>query len=253
VARVKRKARADLEAYDCFLRALDQTYPWTSEGHEEALRLLYQAIELDPDYAQAYAFAVYCYIRRFLTGRIFDAEQENELRRIAREAINRGKDDSFSLTWGGFGLAFLAPTTAQLQEGVAFIDQALLLNPNFAGAWHVSGWVRFWLGEPEIAIFGTTDAAEPARYGFPRNGGRDRVCAYSRGIGGLRCRICRVYRVCCRQIRFGVGGAFQAVNLRPCQFLESGDTGTRSHGPTRPLGSRLTYRAHRGRSRRTGP
>jgi tetratricopeptide (TPR) repeat protein len=152
VARVKRKARADLEAYDCFLRALDQTYPWTSEGHEEALRLLYQAIELDPDYAQAYAFAVYCYIRRFLTGRIFDAEQENELRRIAREAINRGKDDSFSLTWGGFGLAFLAPTTAQLQEGVAFIDQALLLNPNFAGAWHVSGWVRFWLGEPEIAI-----------------------------------------------------------------------------------------------------
>jgi tetratricopeptide (TPR) repeat protein len=231
VARVKRKARADLEAYDCFLRALDQTYPWTSEGHEEALRLLYQAIELDPDYAQAYAFAVYCYIRRFLTGRIFDAEQENELRRIAREAINRGKDDSFSLTWGGFGLAFLAPTTAQLQEGVAFIDQALLLNPNFAGAWHVSGWVRFWLGEPEIAI---EHLARPMRLspldtGFHGMGGRDRVCAYSRGIGGLRCRICRVYRVCCRQIRFGVGGAFQAVNLRPCQC-----SGERGHGHAKP-------------------
>jgi adenylate cyclase len=152
VARVKRKTPADLNAYDCFLRASDQIYRWTSESDEEALRLLYQAIELDPDYAQAYAFAVHCYIGRFLTGRIFDAEQENELRRVAREAINRGKDDSFSLAWGGFGHAFLAPTTAQLQEGVAFIDQALLLNLNFARAWHLSGWVRVWLGEPEIAI-----------------------------------------------------------------------------------------------------
>jgi adenylate cyclase len=152
IARVKRKAPADPDAYDCFLRALDQTYRWTSESHEVALRLLYQAIELDPDYAQAYACAVECYVWRFLTGRIFDAEQENELRRLAREAISRGKDDSFSLAWGGYGLAFLAPTTAELHEGVAFIDKALLLNPNFARAWHVSGWVRVWLGEPEIAI-----------------------------------------------------------------------------------------------------
>jgi adenylate cyclase len=152
MARVKRKTPADLDAYDYFLRASDQIYRWTSESHEEALRLLYKAIELEPDYAQAYACAVECYVWRFLTGRIFDAEQENELRRLAREAISRGKDDSFSLAWGGYGLAFLAPTTAELHEGVAFIDKALLLNPNFARAWHVSGWVRVWLGEPEIAI-----------------------------------------------------------------------------------------------------
>jgi tetratricopeptide (TPR) repeat protein len=69
-----------------------------------------------------------------------------------REAINRGKDDSYSLTMGGMGLAFLAQTTAEVEEGVAFIDQALLLNPNFARAWHLSGWARVWLGEPEIAI-----------------------------------------------------------------------------------------------------
>ena len=30
--------------------------------------------------------------------------------------------------------------------------QALLLNPNLARAWHLSGWVRVGLGEPEVAI-----------------------------------------------------------------------------------------------------
>jgi tetratricopeptide (TPR) repeat protein len=33
-----------------------------------------------------------------------------------------------------------------------FIDQALALNTNLARAWHYSGWVRIWLGEPELAI-----------------------------------------------------------------------------------------------------
>jgi adenylate cyclase len=152
IARVKRQTPADLNAYDCFLRARDQIHRYSSESHEEALRLLYGAIELDPDYAQAYALSVHCYIQRFLTGRIIDPEQENELRRVAREAISRGKDDGFSLAWGGFGLAFLAQTTAQLKECAAFIDQALLLNPNLARSWNLSGWVRVWLGEPEIAI-----------------------------------------------------------------------------------------------------
>jgi tetratricopeptide (TPR) repeat protein len=36
--------------------------------------------------------------------------------------------------------------------GLPFIDQALMLNPNLAAAWHVSGWIRVISGEPEIAL-----------------------------------------------------------------------------------------------------
>jgi tetratricopeptide (TPR) repeat protein len=32
------------------------------------------------------------------------------------------------------------------------VDRALVLNPNLAGAWYASGWVRVHRGEPEIAI-----------------------------------------------------------------------------------------------------
>jgi TolB-like protein/class 3 adenylate cyclase len=151
MARVKRNRPADLNTYDYFLRASDLIYQWTPESHEEALRLLYQAIELDPEYAQAYAFATYCLIWRLSTGRS-DAEQQGEIRRFAREAIRYGKDDGFSLAWGGMGLACVARNTAELKEGNAFIEQALVVNRNLARSWNLSGWVKTWLDEPEIAI-----------------------------------------------------------------------------------------------------
>jgi adenylate cyclase len=152
MARIKRKAPADLSAYDCFLRASDQIYRWTNESDEEALRLLYRAIELDPEYAQAYAFAAWCYIRRWTMARVLDAEQESEARRLGREAIRFGRDDGFSLAWGGFTFVIFARTIAEVREGAAFIDQGLLVNPNLARSWNLSGWVRVWLDEPEVAI-----------------------------------------------------------------------------------------------------
>jgi adenylate cyclase len=151
MARVKRKAPADLDAYDLFLRASDYIYQWTAESHEEALRLLYEAIKRDPEYAQASAFAAYCYIWRWSVGRISETEQ-GEARRLAREAIKFGRDDGFSLAWGGMALATFARTIAEVREGAALIDQSLSLNPNLARSWNLSGWVRNMLGEPDLAI-----------------------------------------------------------------------------------------------------
>src|SRR5262249_10513133 len=34
----------------------------------------------------------------------------------------------------------------------SFVDRALALNPNLAGAWYASGWIRVWLGESDLAI-----------------------------------------------------------------------------------------------------
>jgi adenylate cyclase len=39
-----------------------------------------------------------------------------------------------------------------LDEGAAYIDRALALNPNLAPGWIASSLVRVWLGEPEMAI-----------------------------------------------------------------------------------------------------
>jgi tetratricopeptide (TPR) repeat protein len=49
----------------------------------------------------------------------------------------------------GFALAYVV---GDLDDGAAFIDQALVLNPNLAWAGLFSGYAKLWLGEPEEAI-----------------------------------------------------------------------------------------------------
>jgi tetratricopeptide (TPR) repeat protein len=72
-----------------------------------------------------------------------------EAARLARRAVELGKDDALALVRGGYALAYVV---GALDEGAAFIDRGLVLNPNSATAWNASGWAKVWLGEPEVAI-----------------------------------------------------------------------------------------------------
>jgi len=150
IARVKRKPTESLGAYDYFLRGRAALHEGSVQGHKEALQLFYRAIELDPDFASAYGMAAYCYCHRKTNGWLADRQEEiAETERLARRAIEADTDDAVALSYGGFALAYVV---GELDTGVAFIDRALLLNPNLANAWNVSGWVRVWRGEPEVAI-----------------------------------------------------------------------------------------------------
>jgi TolB-like protein/DNA-binding SARP family transcriptional activator len=150
IDRVKRKPTESLGAYDYFLRGMAAVYLETLQSHRKALQLFYKAIELDPDFASAYGMAAYGYCQRKTNGWIADRETEiAEAARLARQAVELDKDDAVALTWGGFALAYVV---RELDSGVAFIDRALILNPNLAAAWIASGWVRTWLGKPDLAI-----------------------------------------------------------------------------------------------------
>lgn len=150
IDRIKRKPTESLGAYDYFLRGRAALHEGSVQGHKDALQLFYRAIQLDPDFASAYGMAAYSYCHRKTNGWIADREEEiAETARLARRAVELDKDDAVALSCGGFALAYVA---GELDAGVAFIDRALLLNPNLATAWIVSGWVRVWLGEPEVAI-----------------------------------------------------------------------------------------------------
>jgi adenylate cyclase len=125
-------------------------YQRAREGVSEALRMFYRAIELDPDFASAYGAAAHCYGWRKVSSWMTDRAQEiAETARLARRAVELGKDDAAALSASGFALAY---GVGDLDDGVAFIDRALALNPNLAAAWNYSGWARLWLGEPDLAI-----------------------------------------------------------------------------------------------------
>jgi len=150
IERAKRKPTESLDAYDYFLRGMANVNQWTKASNDEALRLFYKAIELDSEFGAAYGMAAWCYIWRKLNGWVTDRAQEaSEGARLARRAVELGKDDAVALSRGGHALAWFV---RDLDNGAAFIDRALALNPNLAAAWNLSGWVRAYRGELDLSI-----------------------------------------------------------------------------------------------------
>jgi TolB-like protein len=150
IERAKRKPTESLDAYDYFLRGMAGIHPWTREANKEALANFYRVIELDPNFASAYGLAARCYLQRKSSGWATDRVGEiAETERLCRRAGELGKDDAVALCTAGIALAYVV---GDLDDGASFTDRALVLNPNLAWAWLFSGWIKVWLGEPEIAI-----------------------------------------------------------------------------------------------------
>jgi TolB-like protein/Tfp pilus assembly protein PilF len=150
IERANRKPTESLDAYDYFLRGMASLHQWTRESISEALSLFYRAIELDPNFASAYGMAAWGHVVRKNNGWMTDRRQETaELERLARQAARLGKEDAVALYAGGFALA---QVDGQLDASAALLDRSLGLNPNLATAWLLSGWVRIYRGEPEMAI-----------------------------------------------------------------------------------------------------
>jgi TolB-like protein len=151
IERAKRKPTESLDAYDYYLRGMARIYQYGGrEANADALRLFHQAIELDPEFASAYGMAAICYDFRRASGWMTDpANDVTETARLARRAVELGKDDAVALATSGRALAYVV---RDLDAGAAFVDRALLLNPNLAWAWAYGGWMKIWLGEPEVAI-----------------------------------------------------------------------------------------------------
>jgi TolB-like protein/tetratricopeptide (TPR) repeat protein len=150
IDRAKRKPTESLDAYDYYLRGMANVHKGTKEAINEGRALFLKAIELDPDFASAYAMAAWCHFWRKVNGWMVDRSQEvAEGVRLARRAVEIGKDDAVALARSGHALGHLA---GDLDGGIALIDRALVLNPNLAAAWFLGGFLRIWRGEFDDAV-----------------------------------------------------------------------------------------------------
>jgi TolB-like protein len=150
IERAKRKPTESLDAYDYFLRGMASLYQRNKEAITEALRLFDKAIELDPNFASAYGMAAWCYAWRKINGWTTDRVHEiAETARLARRAAALGPDDAVALSRAAHAIAYVV---GDAEAATTFVDRALVLNPNLAGAWYASGWTRVWRGEPDVAI-----------------------------------------------------------------------------------------------------
>jgi len=139
----------DLTAYDLYLRAYAM-YLSSARQIPEALRLMEQAIERDPRYGPALAWAAFCCYRLLLDGRSEDREADClKGTEFARRALEVAGDDPVTLANAAVALAYFGEDIGAM---MALVDRALALNPNSALGWHISGRFRLWAGQPDIAI-----------------------------------------------------------------------------------------------------
>ncbi|MGE0257815.1 MAG: winged helix-turn-helix domain-containing tetratricopeptide repeat protein [Alphaproteobacteria bacterium] len=148
-ARTATRPTSDLTAYDLYMRAYAM-FLSSSRQIPEALRLMEQAIERDPNYGPALAWAAFCCYRLVGDGLSKDPVAER-LKGIvfARRALEVAADDPGTLACAAHALAFFGE---DINAMIALIDRALTLNPSYARGWNISGALRLWAGQPDIAI-----------------------------------------------------------------------------------------------------
>ena len=148
-ARSASRPTNDLTAYDLYLRGYAMALSSTGRTRE-ALRLMEQAIERDPRYGLALAWAAFCCFRLVHDDRSADREVDAlKGGDYARRALEVAGDDSSIIADAARSLAYFGE---DIHAMMALVDRALALNPNHARGWHISGALRLWAGQPDVAI-----------------------------------------------------------------------------------------------------
>ena len=144
------RATIDLTAYDLYLRAVGAFFPTTKERILASLALLEQAIAIDRHYGPALSWAAICHLRLVVDG--FVEAPETSRRKaidLARLALRAEENHAGILANAAFVLAYFGEDVGAM---IGLIDRALALNPSFARGWYLSGLIRVWAGQHELAI-----------------------------------------------------------------------------------------------------
>jgi TolB-like protein len=147
--RVRRMPPGVLSAWDCHHRATWHCYKMTKENYVEGIRLLRQAVEIDPMFGHAFgtlAIALYGWV---LLGY---ADNPKESIAEAVEAGRRSVSMDGKNAHNHYGLGRAYTLCGDLEGAVTHFELALEINPSYALVHHGLATAHAFLGRHEEAI-----------------------------------------------------------------------------------------------------
>lgn len=146
--RLVRRGTENLEAFDYYLRGLEYQNRFTKEANARAEHLFEKAIELDPEFATAYAYLGWNHWMRWSLG----WTQDPKSLEIAFELAEKATDLDESVSDAHCLLANIYLWKKQHDRAIAVSERAISLNPNYADAIAGLGDILNFSGRPEEAI-----------------------------------------------------------------------------------------------------
>jgi TolB-like protein/DNA-binding winged helix-turn-helix (wHTH) protein/Tfp pilus assembly protein PilF len=149
-------------AHDAYLRG---RYNWFAANDETARKSFEKAIELQPDYAAAYSGLADYYMGRAVSGRQVPKEAMPKGEAAAQKALQL--DDSIAEAHNSMAGAYLFYRwnwKAAEEES----QKAIELNPNFAEAYHLYGYVLLVLNRTDEALEAQRKTQELDPFARPR-------------------------------------------------------------------------------------
>jgi adenylate cyclase len=136
-----------LEAYDLVLRGNDERRRTTRESNAEARRLFVKALDLDPNYAAAYAGLGWTHLQswQFLWS---DRESLQRARELAERAVTLDT----TLADGYRLLAQIYLWHKEHDRAIAQAERAVALTPNNADSYETLAEISAWSGKPEESL-----------------------------------------------------------------------------------------------------
>ena len=143
-----KRGTLDPDAYDCCLRGRSEYYLYAPPHMAKAQTFFERAVEIDPNYAEAYAYQSYCRTSTYVFAWPGADETLDIAKNLARKAISLDATSAIAHARLGWVLGFLG----QPETAIASFETAVKLAPENAEVFFSYGETMNRLGRPEQAL-----------------------------------------------------------------------------------------------------
>jgi TolB-like protein/class 3 adenylate cyclase len=146
--RLVRNYTNNIEAYDYYLRGLEYFNRFTKEANVQAGQMHQKAIDLDPQFAAAYALLGLAQSQEWTQGWSQDPQTLERAFELAQKAI--ALDETLPLGYAILGEVYLHKK--KHEKAIAAQQKAITLSPNDADGLGGLGGILSWAGRPEETV-----------------------------------------------------------------------------------------------------